>query len=255
MLHRVDPHLIVYELVDEHRSPRLSRRLLRVYDHAERTILDRSNLVFASSRRIASRLAEGHERVVVSPAAAAEVEHISAVAGRTTATERLALYVGGIDHRFDADLLLRTAAELPGWTFLLAGQAQPEVRRRLSGVANVVLLGHLPSDKLPELIASAAVCLVPYKVDAVTASLFPIKIVLYLAAGRPVVSTPIDAAGRFGDVLEVADREDFPRAIERAAECDDEAARARRIQRARPYSWPRRITEMEVQMALAAKRA
>jgi glycosyltransferase involved in cell wall biosynthesis len=246
VVQRARPRLVVYELADEHRSAKLKGRLLRSFDEAELQMLSQAKVALASSAALKDRLDSLHRNVHLSPAAAVDVEEVAEAASRVEPRPARAVYIGGIDHRFDAELLAEVAGLLPDWRFEMAGPAQPAVQRRLSGVPNVELLGRLPPDELPELIAAASVCLMPYKQTDQTDTLFPIKLILYLSTGRPVVSTPLRSAREFADVVSLApDAASFAAAIKASPERDDPASRRARIERARPYSWSRRIEEME----------
>jgi teichuronic acid biosynthesis glycosyltransferase TuaH len=52
-------------------------------------------------------------------------------------------------------------------------------------------LGPIAPELVPGLLQAAAVGLVPHRVNALTASMDPLKTLEYLAAGLPVVSTPV----------------------------------------------------------------
>ena len=89
-------------------------------------------------------------------------------------------------------------------------------------------------------------CLIPYKVNAFNDTLVPVKLVEYLAAGRPVVSTPMRAADGFADsVAFVSGAETFAEAVRAAARDDSPAQRRGRVERAGAFSWERRIDELE----------
>jgi len=127
-------------------------------------------------------------------------------------------------------------------------------------------LGDLPTDKTRKrrdgapafatprpLLARARVCLVPYRVNAFTDTLVPVKLLEYLAAGRPVVSTPMRAAEGLADIVSFADgAEAFAHAVREADRGDSPEERRRRVERARPYSWERRIDELEAAIEEAA---
>ena len=55
--------------------------------------------------------------------------------------------------------------------------------------ANVWLAGQRPYRELPGLIAACDVCIVPHVRDELTATMDPLKLYEYAAAGKPVVST------------------------------------------------------------------
>jgi glycosyltransferase involved in cell wall biosynthesis len=72
-----------------------------------------------------------------------------------------------------------------------------------------------------------------------------VKLVEYLAAGRPVVSTPMKGAEGFADAVAFAEgAEAFAEAVSVARDDSPEARRSR-VDYARPFSWDRRIEQME----------
>ena len=73
----------------------------------------------------------------------------------------------------------------------------------------------------------------------------------YLAAGRPVVSTPMRAAEGFADAVTFASGpEAFSEAVRYVGD-DTAEARRLRVERVRSYSWERRIDEMEAAIEAA----
>ena len=236
--------LVVYEVVDDHEhSPGMDARLRRVLRAAEDRVLRRAGLVFAWSEPLARRLRERHPNVVLAPAAA-DLPAFERARDATRPNPRVAAYAGALDFRLDAALVAEVAARLPDWTFRLAGPADAGARETLTELPNVQLLGPLPAGDVPAFLASATVCLMPYRQDAFNDNLFPIKLVESLASGRPTVSTPILAAREFADVLTLApDPAAFAAGVAGAEE-DAPGAAARRVQRAVPYGWERRIDAM-----------
>ena len=136
---------------------------------------------------------------------------------------------------------------LPDWELVFAGPASDEAAGALAGLPNVRLTGRFDHAELPLLLGRSRVCLVPYRVNAFNDMLVPVKLVEYLAAGRPVVSTPMRGAEEFADAVAFADgAEAFAEAVLAAARDDSPAGAAPpRRARARPFSWERRIDEME----------
>jgi glycosyltransferase involved in cell wall biosynthesis len=62
-------------------------------------------------------------------------------------------------------------------------------RRGIDG--KVRLIGPRPYEEMPALLAASDVCLLPFLENDITRHIVPIKVYEYLAAGRPVVSTPL----------------------------------------------------------------
>ena len=253
-LDEVDAALTIYEVVDDHaRSPGMNARLRRMLEAAEEEVLARAGLVFAWSEPIRERLAAVHPNVILA-STAIDVARFAAAAGAAPEARR-AVYVGSLGFRFDAALLADVAELMPDWTFTLAGPLEGDSAKGLEGIANIELPGRVTPDRVPELIAGAGVCMLPYGRTAYNEMLFPIKLVEYLAAGRPVVSTGIRAARELDDLLELADGPaDFAAAIRRAAADDSAATRARRLARARRFDWSNRLDEMEAAIEAALAR-
>ena len=99
-------------------------------------------------------------------------------------------YAGMIQHRVDAPLLAATTRLLPEMRFMLIGRVSPAYRHELGDLGqNVWLAGQRPYHELPGLIAACDVCIVPHLRDELTATMDPLKLYEYAAAGKPVVST------------------------------------------------------------------
>jgi glycosyltransferase involved in cell wall biosynthesis len=154
----------------------------------------------------------------------------------------LAGYAGMIQRRMDAPLLAGAARLLPQAGFALVGQVSPAYRRELGDLGpNVRLVGPRAYDKVPALIASCDVCIVPHLRDALTASMDPLKLYEYLAAGKPVVSTVASPNPALAEVVEiVAGAEALAAAIVAAAEEDDGERCSLRRRAVAGETWPAR---------------
>lgn len=236
---------VVYEVVDDHAAgPGMTDRLRRAFREAEAEIIASSDLVFAWSEPLREQLALRHPNVRLATAAV-DVAAFEAVAG-TEGAERTAVFTGELGFRFDEQLAADVARRLPDWTLLFAGPAGPEAEAALAGVPNALLSGRFRHDELPGLLGLGRVCLVPYRVNAFNDNLVPVKLVEYLAAGRPVVSTPMRGAAGFAGAVAFAEgAAAFAEAVRAAEREDSSEARRGRVEYARPFSWERRIDEME----------
>jgi UDP-galactopyranose mutase len=241
-----DWRLVVYELVDDHAgAPGWPARLRRLMGSVEQRILDRTSVVFAWSEPIRDRLATLHPNVVLAPPAV-DLEAFASAAASGSAAGRVACYTGSFDARLDAELTASVAERLPDWSFVLAGGLTHTLKDRLLALPNIRSLGVLPIQEVPGVLAGADVCLMPYRQDTFTETLFPIKLIEYLAAGKPVVSTPLRASRDYADVVAlVPGAPEFADALVAAARADSPELRERRMQRARPFSWEARIDQME----------
>ena len=110
-------------------------------------------------------------------------------------------FFGVIDERFDTGLLEQVATRRPDWQFIIVGpvvKIHPDTLPRLS---NIHYLGSKTYQQLPAYIASWDVALLLFAQNESTRFISPTKTPEYLAAGKPVVSTPIrDVVHPYGDL-------------------------------------------------------
>jgi len=99
-------------------------------------------------------------------------------------------FFGLIRDWVDIGLLAEVARRRPEWHFVLIGDSTVNLTpyRRL---ANMHFLGRKPYGELPAYCRQFDVGLIPFQVNELTYAVNPIKLREYLAAGLPVVSTPM----------------------------------------------------------------
>ena len=116
-------------------------------------------------------------------------------------------FFGVIDERFDVDLLTSVAGLRPDWHFVMIGPVVKIDPALLPHAANIHWLGPKPYDDLPEYLAHWDLGLMPFALNESTRFISPTKTPEFLAAGLPVVSTPVrdvvDAYGKEG-LVEIA---------------------------------------------------
>jgi teichuronic acid biosynthesis glycosyltransferase TuaH len=104
-------------------------------------------------------------------------------------------FVGQVNHR--TDLALLEAVADTGISLLIVGARdpsfEPERFERLAARPNVKHIGPRPFGELPSYLKLIDVGLVPYALTEFNLGSFPLKALEYLAAGRPVVATPLPA--------------------------------------------------------------
>lgn len=148
-------------------------------------------------------------------------------------------YVGSLNFRLDIDLL-RSAAR-HGTLVMIGGAFGPppaDEVRELMASPDVIATGHQHPRDLARWIAHLDVGLIPYTTTPFNRKSFPIKLLQYLAAGLPVVSTPNGATDEHGDLVHVATGlADFEAAIGRALAEDSPAQRDHRRFIATARTW------------------
>jgi UDP-galactopyranose mutase len=120
-------------------------------------------------------------------------------------------FYGVIDERMDLGLLAALADARPQWRIEMVGPVVKIDAAALPRCDNVVYSGSRQYDELPGCAAQWDVALMPFAINEATRFISPTKTPEYLAAGLPVVSTPIvDVKRHYGelDAVLVADGAD-----------------------------------------------
>jgi glycosyltransferase involved in cell wall biosynthesis len=247
------PDRIVYHCVDDIAAQKgVSATAFR---EAERRFASRADLVLASAPALAARMRTLNAHVVDAPnvadtalfATALEPGSVDAELDRL-ARPRIVFCGAVVPTKVDLRLVRALAEARPDWSIALVGAVglgDPSTDvSLLRGVPNLHLLGRRPYDRLPEILRGADVAIIPYVINELTRSVFPMKVYEYLAAGLPVVSTPLPALAGLEDIAFARDATEMVHAVQAALEADDPAQRRARSARASEHSWDRRLAEL-----------
>jgi glycosyltransferase involved in cell wall biosynthesis len=249
----LDPSLIVYHCVDDIAAQKGVRS--DAFRVAEARFAARADLVLASAPALAERMSTLNRNVFYAPNVADTERFATALEEGPTDPALAALprprivFTGAVvATKLDIDLIEGVAKARPDWSIALVGpigvgdpRTDISCLRRLS---NVHLLGSRPYGELPDVLRGADVALVPYAINDLTRSVFPMKVFEYLAAGLPVVTTPLPALADTPGVVVAADAEATVAAVERALGADGLEARRARSQEVLGNSWEARLDEI-----------
>jgi glycosyltransferase involved in cell wall biosynthesis len=167
-------------------------------------------------------------------------------------------YTGTVhDNRVDVELVEKLARRFSTGTVALVGPdfLPAATRTRLDVLGNVRRVPPVPYARIPDYMRAFDVCIVPHRVSPFTESLNPIKLWEYLAAGKPIVSTPVPGFRDYPQHVHLgADVEGFADGI-RAALGEDSARSEARRRDAQQHSWDRRVDAVVQVMEAAVARA
>ena len=158
-------------------------------------------------------------------------------------------YFGRICGRMDTELLALMADSHPEWSIVLLGEVI-ETEFILSKRPNILLLGQKNYADLPQYVQDFDVCMIPFRLNELTLKVNPTKLLEYMAAGKPVVSTAIPDMVRFyGEMIAIARTpQEFIAAVEDCLEdnkAGPSAAVMRGIEIADGSSWASMVARME----------
>ncbi len=109
-------------------------------------------------------------------------------------------FFGVLDERADLSLIERVADLKPEWHLVLIGPVVKIDPGTLPQRPNIHYLGKKTYNELPNYLAHWDVALLPFALNAATRFISPTKTPEYLAAGKPVVSTPVpDVVRPYGE--------------------------------------------------------
>jgi UDP-galactopyranose mutase len=215
----------------------------------ERRLLERADRVYVTSPGLLASKGGVNPRTALSPNGV-DYRAFSSAAPEPGDLARIPRprvgYVGVLKEQLDWDLLSTLATRRPDWSFVLVGPARKghdSVHERLAALRrrpNVHLLGPRDPVALPGYLQGLDVTLLPYRRNAYTDCINPLKLYEALAAGTPVVASRLRTLEAFAPVITLADaHEDWPAAIDRtlSGEARDPSRRRARQAAARPYDW------------------
>ena len=212
LLKGLHPSLVVYDCMDELAAFKNSPKQLL---QRESALLGIADLVFTGGPSLFEAKRERHTNAHCFSSSVDAVHFgraleraISHPAQAGIKGPRLGFY-GVIDERFDLDLLSVLADARPDWQLVMVGPVVKIDAARLPQRANIHYLGQQSYDALPQFLAGWDVCLMPFALNESTRFISPTKVLEYMAAELPIVSTPItDVAVPYGHVVAVADTYD-----------------------------------------------
>jgi len=247
------PSQIVYHCVDDMAAQKgIDGPSFRA---AEARFAASADLVFASSAPLAERLAEVSDHVVAMTNVADTERFAGALENGPVDPAIAALprprivFTGAIVRtKLNFELLVALARARPDWSIALVGPIGPgDPSTDVSALRrepNVHLLGKRRYEELPDVLRGADAALIPYDINELTASIFPMKVYEYLAAGLPVVTTPLPSLAGVEGIVTAADAEATVAALEELLQADGPEARADRSRLAESHSWENRLDEI-----------
>ncbi len=129
-------------------------------------------------------------------------------------------FFGVLDERLDRELLRQASDNHPEWHFIMIGPVVKISPEDLPRANNIHYLGQKNYAELPQYLANWDVAMLPFARNAATRYISPTKTPEYLAAGKPVVSTPIRDVvkpyGEMGLVRIAGAAQEFGKAIEQS---------------------------------------
>jgi glycosyltransferase involved in cell wall biosynthesis len=204
------PDLCVYDCMDELSAFRFAPPGLKA---REAELLGRADLVFTGGASLYEAKRARHQSVHAFPSSI-DAAHFGRARGqRQEPADQAALprprlgYFGVIDERLDLELVAAIADLRPDWQIVMLGPLAKIDETDLPCRPNIRWLGGKSYNELPDYLAGWDVGLMPFALNEATRFISPTKTPEFLAAGVPLVSTPIvDVVRCYGEpgLVEIA---------------------------------------------------
>jgi len=182
----------------------------------EAELLQRADLVLAASEQLASRFPSANTQLLPH---GVDYHLFSQPAERAIDLPNdgrpIAGFYGSLSEWLDIELLQATIQQLPNWHFVFIGKAVIDIST-LQALPNTHFLGERAHHQLPGYVQHWNASLLPFRDNAQIRACNPLKLREYLAAGRPVISTPFPALRPYQSLLQtVNNADDMVNALQR----------------------------------------
>jgi glycosyltransferase involved in cell wall biosynthesis len=260
LLESLQPCLVVYHCVDDIAEQKgIDATGFRA---AEERFARRADLVLASAPALAERMRGLSSNVLYAPNVADHELFASALGPGPVdpALEALPhpriVFTGAIvATKLDLGLITELARLRPHWRFVLVGPVGPgDPRTDVSALrdrTNIVMPGARAYGDLPAVLRGADAAFIPYSQNPLTRSVFPMKVYEYLAAGLPVVSTPLPSLDGVDGIARADSAAEMAHCLDEAIQ-EGPDLRADRSRRAALHSWDARMGEIASAIARLA---
>lgn len=218
----LNPELVIYDCMDELSAFKFAPPQLTTL---EKELFKKADVVFTGGNSIYEFKKDQHENIHAFPSSIDKHHFARARQEMDDPSDQKDIphprfgFFGVIDERFDIELIDAVAKARPDWHFVLLGPVVKIDPATLPMYDNIHYPGGKKYEELPDYIAGWDIALIPFAMNESTRFISPTKTPEYLAAGKPVISTPIrDVVHPYGEnklVHIVNSAEDFIKAAEK----------------------------------------
>jgi glycosyltransferase involved in cell wall biosynthesis len=246
---RLGERMVVYHCVDEYSA--FTGVPVEALRRMERDLVKRSAIVLTSSSSLRDERRPLNPETYFIPHGV-DVAHFSKALSPTTEVpaemRRLPRpvigFFGLIADWVDLSIFRALAMAHPEWSIVLIGRSACDTRV-LRDMPNVHFMGQKPYAALPACCRGFDVAVLPFQVNRLTLRANPLKLREYLAAGLPVVATPLPEVARYRGLVRLAETPmAFVAHVEEALRETGAEAAHRRLSAMQAEGWEARVEQM-----------
>ncbi|WP_460407124.1 glycosyltransferase [Actinophytocola sediminis] len=224
----------------------------------ERFFVAAADLVVTITQSLADEFGDVTSMHVVPNAVNDELQRVLAAAPPPANPRPKVLYTGAMwPDWFDWRAAAHCAEAVPEADFVFLGKVTAtsdeddgrpvlDYASALAALPNVTMIDEVPHHEIVDYLTSCDVGLIPFVVNEVTDPCSPLKVFEYLAAGMPVVSTPLAGVRGYPGMWYYTDVDELRQAtLDAIADAKDPVRRAERVAFGASNTWSARIDDMD----------
>ena len=248
LMGKLNEKVIVYDIMDEHSQFNGAPRDI---DKDEKKLIEKCNVVFTGTKRLwdEKRAFNSNSHFF---SCGVDYTHFAAAQNgsklpipvefcnpQSAIGNPVVGYIGAVDDRLDYDLIRKMAELHPEWSIVFIGPFVGVKQDELPDMKNIFYLGGREYQQLPTYIKNFSVCIMPFKKNPLTEKINPTKALEYMAAGKPIVSTPIpDMVEFYSHIIKIGQNADlFIKHVEREITSPDLKGISEGIKLAEERTW------------------
>lgn len=197
-----NPTLVIYDCMDELAAFKFAPQSLK---DRENELFRKADLVFTGGYSLYEAKKHKHPDVHPFPSSIDAEHFFKARLYTIDPPDQASIphprigYFGVIDERMDLTLIEEIARRKPEWHIIMVGPVAKISIDSLPKLPNIHYLGMKSYSELPSYISGWDIAMMPFAHNESTRYISPTKTPEYLAAGKPVISTPIiDVLRQYG---------------------------------------------------------
>jgi glycosyltransferase involved in cell wall biosynthesis len=263
-MEQIPASLRIFDAIDDWESISVYRQLGQEIRSGYNTVMENADIIYTVSRQLEKKFQEQaktpHVRHLpngVDPQLFRLPAEPPSVRQGTRKNRRHVLtYVGVLSERVDLDLIEKVSRDWQQCSFQLIGPMSRAVEQRwteLQKIPNLEWKGLVHHSKIPDILRSSDVLIMPHIESPLSLSMDPLKLYEYLTTGLPIVSTPVPPTGEYDSLVHIGTGQRFSEqigvALEEGLRPDAEDLWLARIEESRKHHWDSRIARIESDIA------
>lgn len=209
-LSHLSPRFTVYDVTDDYELYAKNERERAITKQLEAKLARRADQIFTTTTALADKLRTINQNVRNIPNGVDKVFFDIPTKENTPlrdiSSPRIG-YIGIVASWMDFDLLEKLGQRWPGHIVII-GPVKPEVKTRFHAIPGIIHIDHIPHLDVPRYLAAFDLCILPHQLTELRHRADPLKLVEYLASGKPIVTVSLRSAIPYQDLMDLADDHD-----------------------------------------------